>query len=208
MHEIDFIHRYLPGTGGSQRVLLLLHGTGGDESDLIPLGRELDANAALLSPRGKISEHGSARFFRRFAEGLFDEADVIQRANELADFVRAAAEQYQFDADKVIAVGYSNGANIAAAILLLRPEAFGGAILFRAMVPLSKPPPGGDLKGKPVLVSAGAADPIIPPENAQRLASSLEERGAAISFRLQEASHGLVREDLVAAKEWLTQRSN
>ena len=208
MHEIDFIHRYLPGTEGSQRVLLLLHGTGGDESDLIPLGRELDANAALLSPRGKISEHGSARFFRRFAEGVFDEADVIHRANELADFVRAAADRYQFDGSKVIAVGYSNGANIAAAILLLRPEAFGGAILFRAMVPLSQPPPAEDLKGKPVLISAGAADPIIPPENAQRLASSLEERGATVSLRLQEASHGLVREDLIAAKVWLAQRSN
>ena len=138
MQEIDFIHRYVPGAGESRRVLLLLHGTGGDESSLLPLGRELDPGAAVLSPRGKISENGSARFFRRLAEGVFDEADVIQRANELADFVGQAGERYHFSARQVIAVGYSNGANIAVAMMLLRPEVFPAAILFRAMVVLSK----------------------------------------------------------------------
>src|SRR5947199_10116552 len=116
----DFIHEFVPGT--SERTLLLLHGTGGNERDLLPLGRELDPAAALLSPRGKILENGMPRFFRRLAEGVFDEADVIGRANELADFVGAAAARYEFDPRRVTAVGYSNGANIAAAILLLRPE--------------------------------------------------------------------------------------
>src|SRR6266849_404267 len=116
----DLIHEFVPGD--SERTLLLLHGTGGNEHDLIPLGRELDPAAALLSPRGKVLENGMPRFFRRLAEGVFDEADVVRRANELADFVGAAAARYEFDPRHVTAVGYSNGANIAAAVLLLRPE--------------------------------------------------------------------------------------
>ena len=136
MKQLNFVHRYLPGKNADSRILLLLHGTGGDENDLIPLGQELDPNAALLSPRGRVSENGAPRFFRRFAEGVFDEEDVLRRANELADFVAAAAAEYAFAPERVIAVGYSNGANIAAAMLLLRPEALEAAILFRAMVPL------------------------------------------------------------------------
>ena len=143
MNEIDFIHRYFPGAGERARMLLLLHGTGGDESDLLPLGRQLDPGAALLSPRGKVSENGSPRFFRRFAEGVFDEADVIHRANELADFVAQAGERYNFETRQVVAVGYSNGANIAAAMMLLRPEVFPAAILFRAMVVLFESTHGG-----------------------------------------------------------------
>ncbi len=204
MHEIDFIHRYIPGTGESQRVLLLLHGTGGDESDLLPLGRELDPGAALLSPRGKVSENGSPRFFRRFAEGVFDEADVIHRANELADFVAEAGERYKFEARQVIAVGYSNGANIAAAMMLLRPEVFPAAILFRAMVVLSNPP-AADLNGKRMLISAGRHDPIIPLENVQRLAALLKNAGGEVSLEIQEAGHGLVPEDVAVAKAWLQQ---
>jgi phospholipase/carboxylesterase len=204
MNALDFVHRYQPPkTGDDQRVLLLLHGTGGDESDLLSLGRELDPEAALLSPRGKISENGAARFFRRLAEGIFDEEDVVRRAHELADFVAAAAAEYEFDAARVTAVGYSNGANIAAAILLLRPETFGAAILFRAMVPLSQPPAGVELNGKRVMISAGAADPIIPAENAERLAGLLRERGADVTLLVQPTGHSLVREDLRAAKDWL-----
>ncbi|HJX26089.1 MAG TPA: hypothetical protein VJ252_08025, partial [Chthoniobacterales bacterium] len=130
----DFIHEFVPGTSG--RTLLLLHGTGGNEHDLLPLGRVLDPTAALLSPRGKILENGMPRFFRRLAEGVFDLEDLKKRTHELADFVAASAEQYQFAADKLVAVGYSNGANIAGSMLLLRPETFRTAILFRAMVPL------------------------------------------------------------------------
>src|SRR5438046_9830569 len=130
----DFIHEFVPSA--SNRTLLLLHGTGGNERDLIPLGRELDPRAALLSPRGKILENGMPRFFRRLAEGVFDLEDLKNRTNELADFVAAAAQHYGFAADKVVAVGYSNGANIAASLLLLRTEVLSAAVLFRAMVRL------------------------------------------------------------------------
>src|SRR5207248_8969676 len=130
----DFIHEFVAGS--SQRTLLLLHGTGGNERDLLPLGRELDRDASLLSPRGHVLENGMPRFFRRLAEGVFDLEDLRRRTHELAEFVAAAAEDYQFPADQVIAVGYSNGANIAASLLLLRPQTLRGAILFRVMVPL------------------------------------------------------------------------
>src|SRR5712671_8177926 len=131
----DFIQEFVPGT--SNRTLLLLHGTGGNERDLIALGRELDPNAALLSPRGKVLENGMPRFFRRLAEGVFDLEDLKTRTNELADFVTAAARHYKLASDHIVAVGFSNGANIAASLLLLRPEIMHGAILFRAMVPLN-----------------------------------------------------------------------
>src|SRR6476661_7277138 len=130
----DFIHEFVPGS--SNRTLLLLHGTGGNERDLIALGRELDPNAGLLSPRGKVLENGMPRFFRRLAEGVFDLEDLKHRTNELADFVTEAAQHYGFATDQLVAVGYSNGANIAASMLLLRPEVLSAAALFRAIVPL------------------------------------------------------------------------
>ena len=203
MNQLDFVHRYVPGEPDSSRVLLLLHGTGGDESDLLPLGRELDTRARLLSPRGKVTENGMPRFFRRFAEGVFDEEDVTRRANELADFVTAAATTYNFHPASVTALGYSNGANIAAAMLLLRPEVLSAAVLLRAMVPLSDPT-GSDLTGKQVLISSGQFDPIVPAENAERLALLLKTRGADVSLVVQQASHGLVAADLAVAKQWLS----
>src|SRR5881275_2857001 len=154
----DFIHEFVPGA--SDRTLLLLHGTGGNEHDLIPLGRELDPNASLLSPRGKILENGMPRFFRRLAEGVFDLEDLKNRTDELADFVVAAAQHYGFAADKVVAAGYSNGANIAASMLLLRPEILSAAILFRAMVPLI-PERQPNLSRVRVWIGAGTDDPII-----------------------------------------------
>lgn len=202
MDDLNFIHRYIPPRNGSRHVLLLLHGTGGNESDLLPLGRELDPDAALLSPRGKILENGAPRFFRRFGEGVFDEEDVIRRAHELADFTAAAADRYEFDRKQVVAVGYSNGANIAAAILLLRPESFQRAILLRAMAPLSDPP-AVELSGTSVLIHAGRFDPIIPIENVQRLTSLLRTAGADVALEVFEASHGLVQEDLTTAARWL-----
>jgi phospholipase/carboxylesterase len=137
---------------------LLLHGTGGDENDLVPLARVVAPDAPLLSPRGKVLENDMPRFFRRLAEGVFDEEDVRRRAQEIADFVQEARGQCGISSP--ITLGYSNDANIAAAILLVRPEALGGAILLRAMVPLSQSPPL-DMKGKPVLDASGISDPIF-----------------------------------------------
>src|SRR3954469_10984022 len=201
-NELDFIHRYIPATGTASRVLFLLHGTGGNENDMLSLGRELDPTAAILSPRGKVLENGMPRFFRRLAEGVFDEEDVVRRAHELADFLTAAARQYVFESKDVVAVGYSNGANIAAATMLLRPEAFSNAVLFRAMVVLSDPA-AVDLRGTRALISAGRHDPIIPLGNVQRLAAFMQSAGSDVELIVQEASHGLVQGDLVAAKKWL-----
>ena len=196
----DFIHEFVPGS--SSRTLLLLHGTGGNERDLIALGRELDPNAALLSPRGKVLENGMPRFFRRLAEGVFDLEDLKYRTNELADFVAAAGEHYGFTSDNVVAVGYSNGANIAASMLLLRPEVMPAAILFRAMVPLvpNKLP---ELSSVHVWIGAGDQDPIIPPSEAQRLVELLRRAGADVTIRFFNAGHGLTNDDLEAARHWL-----
>jgi phospholipase/carboxylesterase len=196
----DFIHRFVPGT--STRTLILLHGTGGTESDLLDLGRSLDPEAALLSPRGKVLENGMPRFFRRLAEGVFDEEDLVYRTGELADFIQAAAERYGFSQSESIAVGYSNGANIAGSILLLRPGTFKGAALFRAMVPLI-PANLPDLKGAPVLVAAGNHDPIIPVENVRELVSLLERSGAEVTVFFENAGHGLTQATITTAKRWL-----
>jgi predicted esterase len=169
---------------------------------MIPLGRDLDPTAALLSPRGKVLENGMPRFFRRLAEGIFDEEDLIHRAHELADFIGAAAARYEFDPKEVTAVGYSNGANIAAAILLLIPKVFASAILFRAMVPLV-PPVLPDLGHARVLLASGKQDPIVPVENVKRLATMLREAGANVTLRVASAGHSLVFGDIEAAKEWL-----
>ncbi|PYJ06889.1 MAG: hydrolase [Verrucomicrobia bacterium] len=206
MSDLDFIHRFLPApAGGTARTLLLLHGTGGDENDLIPLGRELDPTAALLSLRGNVLENSMPRFFRRLAEGVFDEEDVIRRAHELADFVDAAAAQYGFDPREMTTVGYSNGANIAAALLLLRPDVLASAVLFRAMVPLV-PSVLPKLASTRVLITSGQEDPIVPVENAERLVAMLRGAGAEVNWRLEPAGHGLVSGDVEAAKEWLGPR--
>ncbi len=196
----DFIHEFVPGQ--SSRTLLLLHGTGGNERDLIPLGRELDPTAALLSPRGKVLENGMPRFFRRLAEGVFDLQDLKNRTNELADFVAAAAQHYGFAADKVVAAGYSNGANIAASLLLLRPEILSAAILFRAMVPLV-PDKQPKLSSMRVWIGAGTDDPIIPTSETKRLAELLRSAGADVTIRHFAAGHELTVVDVESAREWL-----
>ena len=203
MNQLDFIHRFEPGTSG--RTLLLLHGTGGDENNLIDLGRAMDPDAALLSPRGKILENGAPRFFRRLAEGVFDEADVIRRARELSDFVQTATSEYGIDPAQLVAVGYSNGANIAAAMIFLSVATCSRAILFRAMVPLSDTQPTGDLTGQQVLLAAGKFDPIARPEMVGRLAGLLRHAGADVSVQIRAAGHGLTPDDVVAAREWLAQ---
>ena len=197
---LDFVHRFEPGTDAAAPPLLLLHDTGGDENDLLPLGRTLSPGSALLSPRGPVLENGMPRFFRRLAEGVFDEADVRRRAGDLAAFVAGARAAYGLAAP--VAVGFSNGANIAAATLLLHPAVLAGAVLLRAMVPLARTPPA-DLAGRPVLLLSGAFDPIVPADNAERLASTLEQAGAAVTHTVNPAGHGLSQADLTAAQAWL-----
>lgn len=203
MSELTFTHRYLPGE--SDRTLLLLHGTGGDENDLLPLGRELDAAAGLLSPRGQVLENGYPRFFRRLAEGVFDVEDLRRRAQDLADFVVAASEQYQIAQEKLIVVGYSNGANIAAAILLLHPGVLHRAILFRPMVPLI-PEVLPSLASVHVFLAGGNQDPIMNPGETNRLAGLLQSAGAKVTAELLDAGHGLTPRDLALAKRWLATR--
>lgn len=198
----DFVHRWVPGDGSTATTLLLLHGTGGNEDDLLPLGPMLAPGAALLSPRGRVLEHGMPRFFRRLAEGVFDEQDVVRRANELADWVQASAGRHGFDARNVVAVGFSNGANVAAAMLLLRPGVLRGAALIRAMVPLV-PAALPALRGAPVYLAAGRADPIVPAENTERLASLLRDAGAAVTLDWQLAGHGLTKGDVEGARRWI-----
>lgn len=197
--SVDFVHRFEPATAAGVAPVLLLHGTGGDENDLVPLGRAVAPGAALLSPRGRVLEHGMPRFFRRLAEGVFDEDDVRRRAFELADFVAAARERHDLAAP--VALGYSNGANIAAAVLQLRPEALAGAILLRAMVPLAEPP-RADLAGKPVLIVSGAQDPIARPANAARLAEVLRRDGAAVEHKILPGGHPLSNADVALARRW------
>jgi predicted esterase len=204
---MDFIHKFIPGTDShSRRVLLLLHGTGGNENDMVPLGRDLDPSAALLSLRGNVLENGMPRFFRRLAEGVFDEEDVVRRASELADFIPTAGAKYEFDPGTLTAVGYSNGANIAAAVLLLHPGVIKSAILLRAMVPLT-PAAAPNLGGTRALICSGTHDPIIPVENAERLKAMLRSAGADVTLRLQNASHQLVFDEIEAAKNWLGESS-
>jgi phospholipase/carboxylesterase len=197
----DFIHEFVPGK--SERTLLLLHGTGGSERDLIPLGHELDPNAALLSPRGKVLEHGRPRFFRRFAEGVFDLEDLQKRTNDLADFVISAAKHYEIAKRQIVAVGYSNGANIAASLLLLRPEILSAAILFRAMVPLV-PDKKPNLNSKRIWIGSGAHDPIVPASNTKELVELLRSSGAEVTIRFFQSGHELTSDDVNAAREYLT----
>jgi len=196
-----FAHNYLPGE--SDVTLLLLHGTGGNEDDLIPLGQQLLPEAAILSPRGKVSEHGAPRFFRRLAEGVFDHEDLVFRTHELADFVNQAASQYGFDREKLVAVGYSNGANIAASLMLLHPGLLRAAVLFRAMVPF-EPEEAPDLSGMPVFLAAGRRDTMIPPANTERLAEILQEAGADLDLRWKSVGHPLTYEELEEARTWIS----
>ena len=200
--DLGFDHRYLPAGDRSGATLLLLHGTGGNEEDLIPLGQELLPGAAILSPRGKVSEYGAPRYFRRLAEGVFDHEDLLFRTHELAAFIEAAAEEYGFDLSKVIAVGYSNGANVAASTILLHPGLLRAAVLFRAMVPF-EPESAPDLDGMPVFLAAGRMDRMIPPDNTQRLAEILTGAGADVDLRWRNVGHPLTYEEVGEAREWI-----
>jgi phospholipase/carboxylesterase len=198
----DFIHYYQPAENDTAPTLLLLHGTGGNEQSLVDLGSTLAPKAGLLSPRGKVLENGAPRFFRRLAEGVFDVPDLIFRTNELADFVEAAANEYHFDVNSLIAVGYSNGANIAASLLLLRPAVLSKAVLLRAMLPLEVDQLP-DLKGKQVMIAAGESDPMLSRVLVERLAEVLKASGADVTLLWQRTGHQLLQADIQAASDWL-----
>jgi phospholipase/carboxylesterase len=199
--DLGFIHRFVPARDESRKPLLLLHGTGGDENDLLPLGQRLSAAAALLSPRGKVLESGMPRFFRRIAEGEWDLEDFDNRTAELAQFVRAARETYKLPPP--IALGFSNGANVAWSLMLREPSLLGGAILMRAMLPFD-PRPLPDLDDIPVLILAGVDDPLVPIDQAALLAALLGEAGADVTYEVVQGGHGLTGDDLSLAGSWLS----
>ena len=195
-----FEHYFAPGKTGL--TVLLLHGSGGDEHDLVPVGRSLAPGASLLSPRGKVSEHGVLRFFSRPGpNGFFDQAEIRERAEELAAWVREAAEQYGLDADRIHALGYSNGANMAGALMLTTPGLLAGACLLRARAVL-KPAEATGLMGKPVLIAAGQSDELIPVEGARELAEILRDGGANVDLVIQNAGHELTPADFHLGKQW------
>ena len=196
-------HLFLPGADPAAPPLLLLHGTGGNERDLVPFAQRLSPNSALLAPRGDVSENGARRFFRRFAEGVFDLEDVRRRTRALADWLVAASQHYGFPRDHLIAVGHSNGSNIAVTVLLLRPEALGGAVLLRSMVVLDEAPPPGALQGRRVLLLNGTRDPIVSNDHPPRLAALLRSGGAHVTLQSHGAGHGLTPADLEIAARWL-----
>lgn len=207
--ELGLIHRWVPARVPQLPTLLLLHGTGGNEDDLLPLGDAILPGAAQLSPRGAVLEHGMPRFFRRIAEGVFDLDDLRRRTADLSAFVRAAAARYGFDDRNVLAIGFSNGANIAASLLLApredAPVVPASAILLRPMVPFE--PQGIDLSGHRVLVSASRTDPIIPAAQPTRLADVLRQAGADTTLAWLPGGHGLSQADVVEARAWLAKGS-
>ena len=202
MSDPGFKHVFRAAADPSAPTLLLLHGTGGNEHDLIPLADNIASGAAVLSPRGKVLEGQMPRFFRRLAEGVFDLDDLRVRTRELADFVEVSAARYGFDATRVVAVGFSNGANIAASLLLLTPGVLSGAILFRAMVPIV-PDPLPSLRGTRVLMSNGRADPLIPAAQAEVLADLFRRCGADVMLEWQSGGHNLTKRDVELAAQFL-----
>jgi len=202
MTDLHFVHHFVAAKNSDAPTLLLLHGTGGDENSLLQIGRDLAPHANLLAPHGMVLENGMPRFFRRLSQGVFDEEDIKIRAAELAQFVADAATRYDFDAKNVIAIGYSNGANIAAALLLLHPHVLRAAVLLRAMTPLV-PATTPDLKGVNILLASGERDSMVPRENIENLAQILGEAGANVTHNWQSAGHELASEELQAARDWL-----
>jgi len=220
--NLNFIHRFIPSSKSSNEkdddystdeynsvskspaTLLLLHGTGGNEDDLLPLGRMIYPNANLLSPRGKVLEHGMSRFFKRLAEGIFDIKDLKFRTQELAKFVNEASLQYSFDLSKTIAVGFSNGANIGASLLLLYPQVIAGAVLFRPMIPII-PNNLPDLSEKKIVILSGQYDPIVSKKQAEDLFSLLKKTDAKVSIKWQASGHEITQDDVQIAKKWLSE---
>jgi glyoxalase family protein len=205
---LGFVHRYIPPNAGaelaSSTTLLLLHGTGGDEEDMIPLGRALLPGAGMLSPRGQVRERGAPRFFRRLAEGVFDQEDLVRRTDELAEFITSASKSYRLDPDGIVAVGFSNGANIAASLLLRRPGLLRGAVLLSPMVPF-EPVGLPDLMGTAIFIGAGRADPIVPAQQAERLAELFRNAGATTTLHWEPGGHTVTESEVQAARTWIAQ---
>jgi predicted esterase/catechol 2,3-dioxygenase-like lactoylglutathione lyase family enzyme len=205
---LGFVHRYHPPSSAGELAggvtLLLLHGTGGDEDDLVPLGRTLLPGAGLLSPRGNVRENGAARYFRRIAEGVFDQEDLALRTNELAEFITGAARVYDLDAGNVVAVGFSNGANIAASMLLKRAGVFRAAVLLAPMIPF-EPETLPDLSGTSVFIGAGRTDTMVPADKTERLAALLRESGADVTVHWDPGGHAITKGEIRAAEQWMKQ---
>lgn len=202
--DFTYIHQYEPGTGEEDAAtLLLLHGTGGDESSLRDLGRMILPGAAQLRPRGNVLENGMPRYFRRFAEGILDVGDLKRRTGDLVGFIQQASERYGFDAHQIIAAGFSNGANIAASMLFLSPQTLHAAILLHPMLPF-EPEQLPDLRGKPIFIGAGRADPLVPSAQTEQLAELLKRAGAAVSIFWHNGGHTVSGEEVKAIKSWLT----
>ncbi len=201
--DLGFIHRFVPGSDATLPPLLLLHGTGGDENDLIPLANRITPGATLLSPRGKSIEHGMARFFRRSPDGVWDLDDFKTATADVAAFVSKARAAYGIG--KPIALGYSNGGNVAWSLLLKDPALLAGAVILRAMLPFD-PRPLPDLSSVPVLLIAGQYDELIPVDRADLLAAALREAGADVTYEVLDAGHGLTGDDLHLVTDWLALR--
>ncbi len=212
--DLGFIHRFVPAEDpASGETLIVLHGTGGDENDLVGVGQTIAPGAAILSPRGNVSENGARRFFRRLAEGVFDPEEVRSRAEELARFIRAAISKYNLDASRIFALGYSNGANIASTVMFIDPQLLQGAMLFRPMLVLPasvsrvdddfEPDDRSDLTGSSVFISAGLMDPIVPVDSVERLVGLFQSSHADVTLKWQRAAHNLVPSEVREAADWL-----
>ena len=200
--DLNYIHTFVPAPSDSSRpvTLLLLHGTGGDENSLLSLGNDLWPGAALLGLRGKVLENGMPPSFRRFTDvGI---GDVRSRTEELAQFIRAASECYGFSTRRLIIVGYSNGANLAAGLILLHPHYLAGAILFRVMLPLV-PEIIRDFRQLSIFIGAARLDPLIPAGQAEELAAIFKSGGADVAISWHQGGRELGDDDVEAAKDWL-----
>jgi phospholipase/carboxylesterase len=201
--DLGFIHRFVPAEDpASGETLVVLHGTGGNENDLVGIGQTVAPGAAILSPRGKVLENGAPRFFKRLAEGVFDPKEVRSRAEELTHFIRAAIRKYDLDASRIYALGYSNGANIASTVMFIQPELLQGAVLFRPML-VYEPGEQADLSGAGVFISAGRMDPIVPVKSVERLVKLFELSRAEVTLKWQSAGHNLVPSEVREAADWL-----
>jgi phospholipase/carboxylesterase len=201
--DIGFIHRFLPAEDkASAETLVVLHGTGGDENDLIGIGQAVAPCAAILSPRGNVLENGAPRFFKRLAEGVFDREEVRSRGEELSRFIRAAISKYGLNPERVFALGYSNGANVASTVMFIEPGLFRGAIMFRPMV-VFEPDEHPDLSGAGIFISAGRMDPIVPTKSVERLAELFEASRAEVTLKWQQAGHNLLPSEVRDAADWL-----